>query len=260
MIFNFEINNDLIQGNNITYRRYIENKKTCFEKHSSPLDWDKFLDTCFNEDTFSLYEVYKTISADFTMDVLDIEFFEKLKDIIKQLVQVNPQDRMRLIVARTKILELEKLATIKENHFEKFLKLDKIMQTRKMKNGISMPTTRTENPTKISYGLMHALKSVLTISSTGLYHKLTQRNTRLCASFSAVLLLYDALNHYFKESNIDEKIDIDQWEDGNKAPLFIAQALTIVCFVISPRSLNGLNNCHRDEKFQIVAQEQNIGQ
>ena len=97
-----------------------------------------------------------------------------------------------------------------------------------------MPTTRTENPTKISYGLMHALKSeILTMSSTGLHRKLTQRNTNLCASFSAVLLLYDALNNYLKGKNVSEKIEIDKWEDGKETPLFISQAITIVCFVIS---------------------------
>ena len=240
----------------------MENKKCIFEKHATSLDWDKFLNTCFNEETFSLYEVYKAISAHFTMDVLDIEFFEQLKDIIKQLVRVNPLDRMELIVAKTKIMELAATATAKKNQFEKLLKLDQIIQTQNIENEISIPTIRTEKPTQISYGLMHALKSevLMTISSTGSYRKLTQRNTRLCASFSAVLLLYDALNHFFEESNIDEKIEIDQWEVDNKTPSFIAQAVTIVCFVISPRSLNGLNNCHRDDKYQIVAQEQNIGE
>ena len=205
--------------------------------------------------------MYKTISEDFLVDVLDIEFFEKLKDIIKQLVKVNPKDRMNLSDAREKILELEGIANQKKTQFENFLKLDQYMQKQKMENGNFIPIARTEKPTQISYGLMHALKSeILTMSSTGLHRKLTQRNTNLCASFSAVLLLYDALNNYLKGKNVSEKIEIDKWEDGKETPLFISQAITIVCFVISPRSLNGLNNCHRDEKYQEIAQEQDIGQ
>ena len=41
-------------------------------------------------------------------------------------------------------------------------------------------------------------------------------------------------------------------------PLFL-QLLAICCGVISPKSLNGLNNCKLDNDFQIANQEQNIG-
>ena len=91
--------------------------------------------------------------------MLDIEFFEKLKDIIKQLVKVNPKDRMNLSDAREKILELEGIANQKKTQFENFLKLDQYMQKQKMENGNFIPIARTEKPTQISYGLMHALKS-----------------------------------------------------------------------------------------------------
>ena len=39
---------------------------------------------------------------------------------------------------------------------------------------------------------------------------------------------------------------------------FFKQLLKICCFVISPRSLTGLNHAHLDEIFQLDAQEQNI--
>ena len=247
--------------------RYIESKRTVFEKYAkkdsldaaNDKNWNSFLETSFDEDTFSMYELYRKIAAYFAIEELNIEklnieFFEKLKNVIKQLVKVNPQDRINLKTAQKELSELEEIT--KKSEFENFLKFDEIIKTQQD----NIQSLSRENPTEISYGLMLGLQSdiLLTMSSTGLHRKLTQRNTRLCATFSSVILLYDALNQYFKKHNIPN-MKIDQWKVDDEIPSFIAQTIAIVCFVISPRSLNGLNNCHRDEKYQIVAQEQNIG-
>ena len=41
-------------------------------------------------------------------------------------------------------------------------------------------------------------------------------------------------------------------------PVFLEKILAILCGVISPRSLNGLNNMNLDNDFHIANQEQNI--
>ena len=57
------------------------------------------------------------------------------------------------------------------------------------------------------------------------------------------------------EENIQEST---QNQKTKNEPVFLEKCLAILCGVISPRSLNGLNHMNLDNDFHIANQEQNI--
>ena len=248
-----------------------------------------------------MFEVYKTMAEPFKVHLKDAEsdlkLFNILKEIITQLVLVNPEKRMKLQDARGKLEELDQFTKIKDYNF--FL-LNPFLQSE------GDPTlTNTDENTQNSLGLMDEIRSsrLFTIPTTGTDKKLTQRTTNLCVVFSAMRLLSYALVDFLekqftcdrkklkeltdkilkypdnpesskktpKESEAErdpvlEAGPISNAPDGlkqgyspvYKGPCFIHKLITICCGVISPRSLNGLNHCYLDDHFHKAAQEQNI--
>ena len=146
--------------------------------------------------------------------------------------------------------------------------------------------TGNETPTQITYGRQDdiRLSRILTNSSiheedydsdattqnslrlmdylrTTNFLNLTQRNTNLCVAYAAMRLLSYSLIEFLNRSGIFKEkeqtlteIAIEVLRDGQ----FFKQLLKICCFVISPRSLTGLNHAHLDENFQLQMQVQNI--
>ena len=237
-----------------------------------------------------MFEVYKEIAGIFNVDLkdvdkLDLELFEKLKEIVTKLVLVKPEDRMKLEVAKTKLDELETFT--REKMIQNFLLLDTFLEF------TDDPTmTNTDETTQNSLRLMNEIRStrLFTIPTTGDDKKLTQRLTNLCVAVSAMRLLSYALVEFLEplfEEEVDkgmkispEKISEERdcsmenvllpessnprpgfakgMEPVKREPYFVHKLLRICCGVISPRSLNGLNHRHLDDDFHIAAQEQNI--
>ena len=202
----------------------------------------------------------------------DIEFFERLKEIVKQLVLSKPEKRMKLQDARKKLDELEEFTNA---NMIDFISLNQLFQN----NNLYATDRNFEN----SVGLMNDIRStrLFTIQTIGDGRKLNQRSTNLCVTVSAMRLLSFALNEFLEQhftgpSDIlkkmkdkilkyqvipesSKKISNDpNFHQFKKEPSFIRQLIIICCGVISPRSLNGLNHCYLDYDFQIAAQEQNI--
>ena len=83
---------------------------------------------------------------------------------------------------------------------------------------------------------------------------LTQAFNNLCVPITAGRLLSYAIVNFFEDhcSPIvlkDLKTSISKYQN---------ELITIFCGVISPRPLNGLNQCKLDDDFQIAAQVQNM--
>ena len=210
----------------------------------------------------------------------DLELFKTLGEIITQLVLVKPEKRMKLQDARKKLNELDKFA---ETKVIKFFLLSPFFQSQ------DNPDVRDET-TQNNMGLMNDLTSsrLFTSSTIGDEKKLTQRDTNLCVSFSAMRLLSYALVEFLEKhftcdsdvlTNLKDKIlkypansgsskttpdnrdgrdNPDNPDNREKETHFIHKLISICCGVISPRSLNGLNHCYLDDDFQTAAQEQHI--
>ena len=170
---------------------------------------------------------------------------------------------------RTKLDELDKFA---ETKAFKFFLLSPFFQSQ------DDPNARDET-TQNNMGLMNDITSsrLFTSPTIGDEKKLTQRDTNLCVSFSAMRLLSYALvefleNHFTGDDDVLENLK-DKILKYPKNPgsskkrnvfrdfeetSFIHKLIAICCGVISPRSLNGLNHCYLDNDFQTAAQEQNI--
>ena len=141
----------------------------------------------------------------------------------------------------------------------------------------------TNENSQISYGLMNDIRStrLFTLPTTGYEKKLTQRDTNLCVSISAMRLLSYALVEFLEQQttllagtddvltilkerilNYPQVLDSSEQEPNRglieNETAFIQELIVICCGVISPRSLNGLNHCYLDNEFQKTAQEQNI--
>ena len=216
-----------------------------------------------------MFEVYKTIAEIFKVPLKDAQYdlklFEILKDIITQLLVVKPEKRMKLQDAREKLEELDQFAKTKDFNY---LLLNSFIQT-------DDPTLRNiDETTQNSLGLADEIRSTrlfTTGESSEDDKKLTQRNTNLCVSFSAMRLLSYALVEFLEKTlkkpslskalkDLTDKIlkYSENPTQVEREPRFIRKLITICCGVISPRSLNGLNHGHLDDDFQIAAQEQNI--
>ena len=209
-----------------------------------------------------------------------MELFKTLEEIITQLVLVKPEERMYLQDARKKLDELDKFA---ETKAIKFFLLSPFFQSQ------DNPNERDETTQiLLNMGLINDITSsrLFTSPTIGDEKKLTQRDTNLCVSFSAMRLLSYALvefleRHFTGDSDVltNKKDEILKYpensgssktttdnRDGfhgdlNQVPKkthFIHKLIAICCGVISPRSLNGLNHCYLDNDFQTASQEQNI--
>ena len=201
----------------------------------------------------------------------DLELFKTLEEIITQLVLVKPEKRMNLQDARKKLDELDKFA---ETKAIKFFLLSPFFQSQD--DSHARDETNQNN-----MGLMNDITSsrLFTSPTIGDEKKLTQRDTNLCVSFSAMRLLSYALvefleRHFTGDSDVltNKKDEILKYPENSgsskkinvlrnlipKETSFIHKLIAICCGVISPRSLNGLNHSHLDDDYQIGAQEQNI--
>ena len=178
---------------------------------------------------------------------------------------------MKLQDAREKLDKLDKFANTKAI---KFFLLSPFFQSQ------DDPNVRDET-TQNNMGLMNDITSsrLFTTSTIGDEKKLTQRDTNLCVSFSAMRLLSYTLVEFLEKhltgdddvlENLKDKILKYPENPGSskkrnvlrnlirKETSFIHKLIAICCGVISPRSLNGLNHCYLDNDFQTAAQEQNI--
>jgi len=220
-----------------------------------------------------MFEVYKTIADIFKVPMKDAQYdlklFKILKEIITQLLVVKPEKRMKLQDVQEKLEELDQFAKTKDFNY---LLLNSFIQT-------DDPTLRnTDETTQNSLGLMDEIRSTrlfTTGESSEDDRKLTQRNTNLCVSVSAMLLLSYALVEFLEKTFTGNRETLKDLTDKilkysenptqvEREPRFIRKLVTICCGVISPRSLNGLNHCHLDDDFHIgyhhdiAAQEQSI--
>ena len=171
---------------------------------------------------------------------------------------------MKLQDARAKLEELDQFAKTKDFNY---LLLNSFIQT---ENDPTM--TNTDETTQNSLGLMDEIRSTrlfTTGESSEDDKKLTQRNTNLCVSVSAMRLLSYALVEFLEKTFTGDRKTLKDLTDKilkysenptqvEREPRFIRKLVTICCGVISPRSLNGLNHGHLDDDYQIGAQEQNI--
>ena len=215
-----------------------------------------------------MFEVYKTIADIFKVSLKDAQYdlklFKILKEIITQLLVVKPEKRMKLQDARKKLEELDQFAKTKDFNY---LLLNSFIQT---ENDPTM--TNTDETTQNSLGLMDEIRSTrlfTTGESSEDDKKLTQRNTNLCVSVSAMRLLSYALVEFLENTFTGDRKSLKDLTEKilkysenptqvEREPRFIRKLVTICCGVISPRSLNGLNHGHLDDDYQIGAQEQNI--
>ena len=196
-----------------------------------------------------------------------MELFKTLEKIITQLVLAKPEKRMKLQDARKKLDELDKFAEIKAI---KFFLFSPFFQSQDDSNA-------TDETTQNDMGLMNDITSsrLFTSPTIGDEKKLTQRDTNLCVSFSAMRLLSYALVEFLGKHFTDDRKALKELTDKilkypenpmsskkrnvlRKETSFIHKLIAICCGVISPRSLNGLNHCYLDNDFQTAAQEQNI--
>ena len=243
------------------YFRYIETLQSERRKFNI-LEQDKTLNDfltemeSFTEET-SIYHVYERLAAIFNVcsihNNINTEFYDRLKVIITKLVQVKPSKRLKLDVVQTQLLQLENLT--KTSKMQRFLLLNSFLRF----NGDSKIYDFVSQNT---FGLMSEARTsqILTNAFVDDDLQLTQRNTNLCVSFSAMLLLAFSLLNFLKRLRSGEKKE--EHEKLEKAtvknPEFLKQLINICCGVISPRSLNGLNHGRLDNYFQIRAQLQDI--
>ena len=226
------------------------------------------------------------------------ELFEALKNLTTKLLIVGSKNRMRLKDARTTLKTIKSFIKTREIEDFILLKLclfdlddypflqntdETTQNSLKLMNEIRekyIPFAGRNEATKLTYGRMDQISSSkLFENQIKVLKKLTQGKTNLCVTFAAMRLLsyttIEFIRNLFAKNaeNFDEKIlnDLENnilnfdlnntWfldEAPEESSLFILQLITICCGVISPRSLNGLNHCNLDDKFQINAQEQDI--
>ena len=232
-----------------------ERKFNNFEQHKKFNDFLNKIES-FTEET-SIYRVYEELAMIFNVcsfhNKIDSEFYDRLKDIITNLVQVKPSKRLKLDVVQTQLLQLENLT--KTSKMQRFLLLNSFLRF----NGDSKIYDFVSQNT---FGLMSEARTsqILTNAFVDDDFQLTQRNTNLCVSFSAMLLLAFSLLNFLKRLRPGEKKE--EHEKLEKAtvknPEFLKQLINICCGVISPRPLNGLNHGRLDNYFQIRAQLQDI--
>ena len=230
----------------------------------------EFPNTCKNNDNYSMFLLLGHILKHKKENELNWSLFGKLKNLITKLVVVKPECRMKLEDAGKKLEDLNKNEISNTN--DSFTLLDPSLQTI-LNDDVATTSTTDERiamdtPTQNSYGLMDDLRlSRILMSSMDDELNLSQRNTSLCVTYSAMRLLSFSLIEFLERTEIDEQALSQIMEEVLHGQIikgqfikghFIKQLLKICCFVISPRSLTGLNHAHLDEIFQINTQVQNI--
>ena len=267
-----------------------------FIKNANLENNDQFV---FDKDKFSMFklcqEIGNSLKLNFNNELLqlDFEIFNKLRCIISQLVLVKPEDRLKLKDASKKLEQLDDF--ISKNQIKDFLLLESFFlkddphmqniqhssQTLTISIDADEFFTLDENPDGQLSNYNSPDDAKLFTTDPEQEERITQKNTKLCVSISAMRLLSFAfitflqnnLNrrtledlrkiifNFPKNRNFNKKANKQDVSDDdlNKTPneSFIQKLVTICCGVISPRSLNGLNNLELKEP-DISAQEQNI--
>ena len=227
----------------------------------------------------------------------DVKLFNILKEIVSKLVVVKPENRMKLQDAREKLAELDEFTKTKDYNFlllNPFLQNDndpafqntdettqnslRLMNEIRSTRLFTIPTTGDEK--KLTQRLTNLCVSVsaMRLLSYALVEFLVKHFTgdrKNLKDLTDKILKYPENPESSKKTAEErEAAKAPVYEAGGsssapdgfkqgltpakKEPYFIHKLLTICCGVISPRSLNGLNNCHLDDDFHIAAQEQNI--
>ena len=220
---------------------------------SLPLQED--LTSCWNEETFSIFEIFSKISYHFNVDVSSEErhLFEYLKDIVTKLLMVEPHDRMKLEDVYKRLPYLETLTKIMvATNGNNFCLLNPSLNF----GDISI-TTRTDDPTQQTHGRMDEIRTTRLFTEHN-KPEFTQRNTYLCVPISAMRLLsYELVEFVKNHGNFGDDEALKELEytviaihEGipRTSHQFLKQLITICCNVISPRSLNGLNHRHLDDQ------------
>ena len=243
-----------------------------------------------------MFELYRMIATELKVDITGIELdrrlFQKLKKIITELVHVEPKKRMKLAEVREELdklepflapdyIVLENLINDKTNNdvFQRNTEETSQASHRLMddiRNTMLFTIPTTGDQMKLTQRLTNLCVSVAAMQL--LSHALIEFIKNNCNQEISVKLEREILkypknprssNNLKRErSNQSSEQPNNDFEDQygrvkenqpeNKKVYFIQQLITICCGVISPRSLNGLNHCNLDDKFQITAQEQNI--
>ena len=179
-----------------------------------------------------MFEVYNTIADILKVPLkdaqYDLQLFIILKAIITQLVVVKPEKRMKLQDAWKKLEELDQFAKTKDFNY---LLLNSFIQT-------DNPTLRNTDEsficenchhetTQNSLGIMDGIRSTrlfTTGESSEDVKKLTQRDTNLCVSVSAMRLLSYALVEFLENTFTGDrkylKEMIDNLEVSSKSRVF----------------------------------------
>jgi len=186
-------------------------------------------------------------------------FFLELKKIIVKLLSINPGSRMKLKDASLKLYELKtNFVGLLDLHMEYAFPL--MNANLRVFSHDKITKTRKETSTEKTYGRMKGIdtKRIFQPSEKEDEFNLIQRDTQLCVPISAMKLLIFALVE-FLEQNLGGLTDLGTLTDTIlKDRHFFQQLLTLCCFVVSPRSVNGLNHGNFDAGFQSATQKQNI--
>ena len=214
-------------------------------KVSLPDELQEDLKSSWNEEKFSIFEIFSRISPYFNVDVSKEEriLFRNLKDIVTKLVVVEPNDRMKLGAVHQRLAKLENLTDLMDTSNNNFCLLNP-----SLKFGDVSINSRTDEPTQQTHGQMDEIRTTRLLTEDK-KAELTQRNTDLCVSISAMRLLSYELVEFLKNHvNFQDVEAFKKIENTIKSRHFLKPLITICCNVISPRSLNGLNHRHLDDQ------------
>ena len=228
-------------------------------------------EACYQDGEFSSFlfmrHLLLSFNEDYRLDYweednnLDLNwvFFRELKTIIVKLLSINPGSRMKLKDAALKLYELKmNFVGFQDLHMEYAFPLTNASLRAFLHDQTT--ETRKETSTEKTYGRMKRIdtKRIFQTSEKEDEFNLIQRDTQLCVPISAMKLLIFALVEFI-EQNLRGLTDLGKLtETILKDRHFFQQLLTLCCFVVSPRSVNGLNHGYFDDGFQSATQKQNI--
>ena len=253
-------------------RTYFANahirQRTNFQDSLTEEHWQSLINSYSNDEP-SLLETFGRSGTLFNSECdpeFNLDFFERLKYIVTGLVRVNPADRMRLTEARKVLEELDRISKNEKYRSTKLLTLDETTQ-----HASDFDRAEIDESSQNSYNLMDGITNhgILTFATGNEELILTQRETMLCVTMSAMYLLSFELVEFLKQLELPESRSQELVQEINKilevpdqresgTACFFTKLVTICCGVVSPRSLIGLNHANLDQQFQISAQEQNI--
>ena len=174
-----------------------------------------------------MFEVYKTFADIFKVPFEDTQYglklFKILKEIITRLVVVKPEKRMKLQDAREKLEELDQFAKMGDFNYlllSSFIPVqtvnDPTMTVITTTDETTTDETTQDETTQNSLGLMDEIRSTrlfTTGESSEDDKKLTQRNTNLCVSVSAMRLLSYALVEFLEKTFTGDRKNLKDLTD-----------------------------------------------